>query len=83
MYLLKRLSFESLFLISMGKMKANKNDRLRGTIVFVEFCGNFYFWSVYNLFIQDYPYNMMEKRLCQQLYKDLLGKKDYIIRACG
>jgi hypothetical protein len=66
-----------------GYTYKNKDDRLRGTIIFVEFCGNFYFWSVYNLFIQDYPYNMMEKCLCQQLYKELLGKKVYIIQACG
>ena len=67
----------------LDKIGQNKNERLRGTFVFVEFLSNFYFWSVYNLFIQDYPYSMTEKRLCQQLYKDLIGKKVYTLRACG
>ena len=62
LYLLKDFLVREVFFVFNGlnalKIKTNKNDRLRGTIVFVEFCGNFYFWSVYNLFIQDYPYNM-------------------------
>jgi hypothetical protein len=63
---------------------ANKNDRLRGTIVFVEFFSVIFIFGPCIIYLlRNYPYNMTEKRLCQQLYRQLLGKKDYIIPGCG